>query len=232
MRSEITPVQPSTPDSWLEPAVEGVVQMSGWEAAAVLLALAYLLLAVRQNRLCWVAALVSTALYTLLFWQVQLLMQSALNVYYMAMAGYGWWHWRHGGRTRGDESEAQLPITRWNGRRHLLVLVMIGACALVSGALLDGYTQAARPYLDSFVTWGAVVTTWMVARKVLENWAYWMVINSVAVFLFIDRDMVLTAGLHASYLVISVFGWISWYRDYHDDGLGGRRQHGTGAGPQ
>ena len=90
---------------------------------------------------------------------------------------------------------------------------------MISGALLEANTQAARPYLDSFVTWGAVVTTWMVARKVLENWAYWMVINSLAVFMFIDRGMLLTAGLHVSYLAISVFGWRSWYRDYRQQRL-------------
>ena len=193
--------------------------MSGWEVLAVLLAMAYLLLAVRQNRLCWIAAFASTALYTVLFWQVQLMMQSALNVYYMVMAVYGWWHWRHGAPAHGDPAESQLPITRWSTRRHALALVLIATCALISGVLLEDNTQAARPYLDSFVTWGAVVTTWMVARKVLENWAYWMVINSLAVFMFMDRGMVLTAGLHVSYLVISVFGWRSWLRDYRQQRL-------------
>lgn len=214
MRSEAALAQPPAPAGWLESVAERAAQMSGWEAVAVGLAVAYLLLAVRQNRLCWVAAFVSTALYTLLFWQVQLMMQSALNAYYMAMAVYGWWHWRHGGRSRADGAGARLPITRWSARLHALVLALIATCALVSGALLESNTGAARPYLDSFVTWGAVFTTWMVARKVLENWAYWMVINSAAIFLFVDRGMVLTAGLHASYLAISVFGWRSWYRDY------------------
>ena len=219
MNSEAAPGQAIVSAGWLESVAEGAAQMSGWEVLAVLLAVAYLLLAVRQNRLCWVAAFASTALYTALFWQVQLLMQSALNVYYMAMAVYGWWHWRHGGRSHEHSTQTQLPITRWTARRHVIVLVLIASCGLISGALLEGNTQAARPYLDSFVTWGAVVTTWMVARKVLENWAYWMVINSLAVFMFIDRGMVLTAGLHVSYLVISVFGWRSWYRDYMQQGL-------------
>jgi nicotinamide mononucleotide transporter len=181
----------------------------GWEALAVALAVAYLLLAVRQNRLCWIAAFASTALYTALFWQVQLVMQSALNVYYMAMAVYGWWHWRHGG-----DADAPLPVQRWPAGRHALALVGIFAAALVSGALLSSHSDAARPYLDSLVTWGAVVTTFMVARKVLENWAYWMVINSLAIVLFVDRGMLPTAGLHAAYLVISVFGWRGWRRDY------------------
>jgi len=62
--------------------------------------------------------------------------------------------------------------------------------------------------------------TFLVARKVLENWAYWMVINSLAIVLFVDRGMVLTAGLHLTYLVISVIGWISWTRDYRSSQAG------------
>ncbi len=199
------------PEDWLRQLAERWAAMSGWEITAVVLAVAYLLLAVRQNRLCWVAAFISTAIFTALFWQVQLVMQSGLNVYYMAMAVYGWWFWRHGA---GDESS--LQITRWGWRRHALALGVIAVCALVSGFFLDRHTDAAWPWLDSLVTWGAVVTTFMVARKVLDNWAYWMVINSLAVFLFIDRGMALTATLHLAYLVISIFGWISWLRDYRD----------------
>jgi len=199
---------------WQNQIIEAWAALSNWEIAAVLLAVAYLLLAVRQNRLCWIAALVSTAIYTALFWQVQLLMQSALNFYYMAMAVYGWWHWRH-----GSESDEQLPVTRWKWQHHSMVLVGVTVCALISGALLDQHTDAAWPYLDSLVTWGAVATTYMVARKVLENWLYWMVINSLAIVLFIDRGMFLTSALHGFYLVVSVFGWLSWHRDYRQQTL-------------
>ena len=188
--------------------IEALAQAPGWELLAVALAVAYLLLAVRQNRWCWAAAFASTTIFTVLFWNVQLLMQSALNGYYMAMAVYGWWVWRHGG-----EGDTPLPIRRWPLGRHLAALASIAVAAAASGALLSAHTEAARPYLDALITWGAVVTTFMVARKVLENWAYWMVINSLAIVLFVDRGMLPTAGLHAAYLVISVFGWRAWIRD-------------------
>lgn len=202
-------------ESFLEQLARHWAQMSGWELAAVVLAVAYLLLAVRQNPWCWAAAFVSTAIFTVLFWQVQLLMQSALNVYYMAMAVYGWWHWRYG--SGGGEPPT---VSCWGWRRHSLALGVIALSALISGFFLERHTAAAWPYLDSFITWGAVVTTFMVARKVLENWAYWMVINSLAIFLFLDRGMTLTATLHAAYLLISVFGWISWQRDYRQQVTG------------
>ncbi|MDO3381238.1 nicotinamide riboside transporter PnuC [Gilvimarinus sp. SDUM040014] len=183
--------------------------MSPWELVAVTLAIAYLLLAVRQNSLCWYCAFASTAIYTALFWNVQLVMESALNVYYMAMAGYGWWQWRHGGK---DDSE--LPVRRWRFKQHALTLAGIAAVTAISGSLLSRYTEAAWPFVDSFTTWASVITTYMVARKILENWLYWMVINSTSIFLFIDRGLYLTALLLVSYLIISVFGLINWQKDY------------------
>lgn len=187
------------------------LQMSGWEMAAVGFAIAYLLLAVRQNSLCWYCALASTGIYTVLFWDVQLLMESALNVYYMLMAIYGWWQWRHGGT-----QQSTLPVQRWRWQQHALALAIITAITLVSGSLLTRYTEAAWPFLDSFTTWASVITTYMVARKILENWYYWMVINSVSIVIFIERELYLTALLLVSYLVISVFGLIAWRRDYRE----------------
>lgn len=186
-------------------------QTSGWELLAVLLSITYLLLAVRQNRWCWAAALASTSIFSVLFWHVQLPMQAVLNAYYMAMAVYGWWHWTHGAAGDGP-----LAVTRLNPLPHLLLLAATLAVALPIGALLDSNSDAARPYLDSLISIAAVVATFMVARKALENWAWWMVINSLAVWLFIDRGLLPTAGLHLAYLVISVFGWRRWTLDYRN----------------
>ena len=193
--------------------VEAWAAQSAWEITAVALAVIYLLLVIRQNAWCWVAALVSTGIYTALFWDVQLLMQSALNVFYLLMAVYGWWHWRYGGVAINGEAQSP-PIVRWPWRRHFVVLLLISLAGLISGYLLSQHTEAALPYLDSLVTWAAVATTFMVARKVLENWIYWWVINSLAIVLFVERGLAMTAALHALYLVIAIFGWRRWLRDW------------------
>jgi nicotinamide mononucleotide transporter len=188
---------------------EAASAMSPWEAVAVLLGIAYLLLAMRESLWCWYAAFVSTAIFLVLFWRVGLLMESALQVYYLAMAVYGWWQWQH-----GSGGERELAITHWGTRQHLMALLVVLLGSAASGFLLTVYTGAALPYADSFTTWGSILTTWMVARKILENWLYWLVIDSISIYLYLDRALYLTAGLFAVYLVIVVFGYRKWLQHY------------------
>ena len=212
---------------------------SAWEVAAVVLGVAYLVLAIRQNPWCWAAALASTAIYVVLMYQASLYMESALQFFYIGMAIYGWWCWTKGGaaqapaalvaagaaesRNAGDATgatasdpagPAELPVSTWPLRRHLVAVLSIMALTLVSGALLQAYTSAALPFLDSFTTWGAIVTTYLVARKILENWFYWFAIDSVSVYLYLSRELYLTAGLFLVYLVLVIFGYRAWRRTW------------------
>jgi len=191
--------------------------MSPWEGVAVVLAIAYLLLAIREKVLCWLFAFISTAIYTVLFWDVSLLMDSALNVYYMLMAVYGWYSWTRGG-TNGDEQPHALAIRSMSGRQHVFVIAGIAVLSLASGYLLSEYSSAAWPYIDSFTTWASVITTYLVARKYLENWLYWIVIDAVSVPLYIERGLNLTALLFAAYVVIAVAGYVSWRGHYRNKG--------------
>jgi len=197
---------------FLATAQQQLLATSVWELLAVLLALAYLLLALRENSLCWYCALASTAIYTGLFWDVSLLMESGLNVYYMAMAVYGWWQWRGDKSGEGElkPNKRTVEISRWPLQNHLFSWAVIAVLTVVSGSLLASKTTAALPYLDSFTTWGSVLTTWMVTRKILENWLYWIVIDGVSIFLYIDRGLHLTSLLFVAYVIIVVFGFFAW----------------------
>jgi len=86
---------------------------------------------------------------------------------------------------------------------------------LTSGFLLNN-TEAARPYLDSFTTWASVFTTYMVTQKILSNWLYWIVVNSVGIFLNFEKELYLTALLLFSYQVISIVGFIKWRKSYYE----------------
>ena len=181
------------------------LQMSSWlELLAMLLALAYLVLAIMEKRACWYAAFASTAIYTVIFWDVSLLMESALQVYYMAMAVYGWWYWH-------ADSEHR-PVVIWAPRSHLVAVAVIALLTVVSGYLLTHYSNAVLPYLDAFTTWASIVATVMVARKVLENWLYWIVIDMASIYLYVSRELNITALLFVLYVLLACVGYWQWKR--------------------
>lgn len=200
--------------SFVQTLVDQMAQMSPLEALAVLLAIAYLVLAIRQNIWCWAAAAFSTAIYIYLFHSVALLMESVLNVFYLLMAGYGFYQWRHGGR--GHEA---LAVCRWPARVHLLALTVVSLLTFATGSWLAAHSEAAWPFLDSATTWGAVWATFLTTRKVLENWWYWLLIDAVSVFLYLDRGLPLTALLFVFYLALIPVGYLTW-RNTLDDSNG------------
>ena len=103
-----------------------------------------------------------------------------------------------------------MPRRRTPLRQHANALALIFAASLSFGFLVSR-TDAAFPYVDSFTTVAAIVTTYMVARKVLENWLYWFVIDSVSIYVYLERGLALTALLFVVYLVLIVVGWRRWW---------------------
>ncbi|MCL1068187.1 nicotinamide riboside transporter PnuC [Shewanella olleyana] len=224
----------------IQTAISEASAMTGWEAIAVILAIAYLVLAMRTNIWCWAAAFVSTAIYTVLFWKVSLLMESVLNVYYMAMAVYGFWLWRYGsanvhiagnnqdtggaqktGSTHESNNvkSSELPIISWSLNKHLIIIAVTTAISLVVGYFMATKTSASFPYLDALTTCFAVMTTYLVAKKVIENWYYWMVINSLSIYLYLQKGLMLTSGLLILYLFMAVSGYFMWRKKMHQDNL-------------
>lgn len=185
--------------------------MSWIELAAVLLGVAYILLAARESLWCWAAAAVSTTLFLILLIDIKLYNEAALQVFYLIMAGYGWYEWKYKGKSAGND---RMPITTWKVPRHLVVIGAGAILALLNGFLVKRYTDAQLPYLDAFTTIFSMITTWMVARKVLENWLYWVVIDSTAVYMYVYKELYLTALLFIFYTIIVIFGFIEWLNIY------------------
>ena len=179
------------------------------EIVSVVFGLVYIFLAARENIWCWPAAFIGTGTAIFLFWDASLLMESGLNVYYLLMALFGWWQWQY-----GSNNKSELAISSWNINSHISAFTLIGVLTIFSGYFLSRNTNAALPFVDSFTTWGAVVTTWMVTRKVLQNWLYWIVINPTAAWLFWVRDLHLYSLLFIAYTLIAIFGYIKWRRSF------------------
>ena len=208
----------------VELITRALAAISAIEWVAVVLALAYLVLAVRQNTWCWLFAALSSALYLWLFAGAGLRMQAALQVFYIAMAGYGWFAWHRGRRVSAGSDESAAPrtaetlsVTRWSPRRHLAAVGVVVAVTCVNAALLRAAPSAGEAgsaglvaYADAAIACGSVLTTWMVVRKVLENWLYWIVLDLAAAWLYGSQGLYATAVLFVVYAVIAARGYQSW----------------------
>ena len=175
------------------------------EIFAVLFAIIYLLLAVKQDVRCWYAAILSSSLYFFIMLSAKLYMEAYLQIFYILMAVYGWLQWN-----KVNINKTKFIVRTWSIKQHVIVISMILMFAYISGSLLNIYTKAALPFIDAFTTWGAIVATYMVAKKLLENWIYWFVIDSISIFLFLSRELYLTSILFFVYLIIIYFGYRSW----------------------
>ena len=196
--------------SALSTILEQAKAQSWLEVVAVVTAVLYLLFAIRQQIICWLFAAISTAIYIWLFVAAKLYMESVLNVFYLVMAGYGWYIWSSG-KTNGHDR----PVVVWQRSTHAVAIVAIVVASTVNGYLLNAYTDAAFPYIDSLTTWSAIWATFLVARKVLENWWYWLVIDIASVLIYWSRDLQLTSVLFGIYVIMIPIGLISWTKSMH-----------------
>ncbi|KGJ92506.1 nicotinamide riboside transporter PnuC [Colwellia psychrerythraea] len=188
-------------------------QLPWLELIAMLLSIAYVMLAAKGSRWCWPAAFISTALYTVIFYDVLLLMDSALNAYYLFMAVYGYWQWSKQANNNQSEN-VQLTIVTWQLTWHIKVCFALALLAFGLGYLMDNYSPAHFPYLDTFTTVYAVFATYLVAKKVLENWLYWIVIDLASIYLYIEKGLIPTTILFVIFVVVAGYGYHKWLKLY------------------
>jgi nicotinamide mononucleotide transporter len=187
----------------METFLAQLIATSWLEGIAVILALAYVWLAARQNIWCWPCALVSTAIYTWLFWNVSLPFHTGLNFYYLIMAIYGWIQWRNKHAEVG-------AVQSWTLTRHVACIFCLAIGAWALSQFASTVLDANFLYLDAFITVFSVFTTVLVAHKVRENWLYWIVINIFAAYLYFAKDLVLTGILFLCYTGFAIYGYTQW----------------------
>ena len=181
------------------------------EIIAVISAILYLLLAAKEDVKCWYAVIISSSLYFYIMYNAGLIMEAYLQIFYIVMALYGWLKW-----TKSIQINSNNRIRTWSNIKHFITITSVVILAVITGFILKKYTNAALPFLDAFTSWGAIITTYMVAQKILENWIYWFVIDSISIYIFLSRELYLTSLLFFIYLIIICFGYASWRKKYFD----------------
>ena len=173
------------------------------ESIAVLFSILYVILAAKENIWCWGAALISVSLYIYICFSAQLYPETGLQVFYFIMAIIGYYMWNK------DNKE---EIKEWSEIKHLLIILLGAILSFFMGFYFSAYTNSQMPIIDSFTTVFSIIATYMVIKKVLGNWLYWIVIDAVSVYLYFNRDLHLTSLLFIAYTIIAIFGYFSWMK--------------------
>lgn len=196
---------PEQAEAWLRAVGGQLLAASAAELAAVALGFAYVLLAIRQDRRCWIAGGLSTALYVAVFTGARLYLQAALQVLYVLLAVYGWRAW-------SAPEGGTVPLRRWTWRRHALAALCVVVATALTGPALAAWSDAAAPWADALGTWASVAATWMLARKVAAAWLWWIVIDLGLAGLFAGQGLAFTALLYLAFAALAAAGWRAWQR--------------------
>ncbi|WP_198678680.1 nicotinamide riboside transporter PnuC [Idiomarina seosinensis] len=191
----------------IQELIDQLLLSSVWELIALLLALAYLLFAAHQRQWCWLAAGISCTIYAIIFWQARLYMEALLQVFYIVMAGYGWWQWQK------SVIATEGPKRKFNWRWHALQWAWVIPAGTIIAILLDVYTDADAVWLDTYTTLFSLLATWLITQKAYETWWYWLVIDSVYVYLYWSKGFVATALLFVVYVILVVYAMYRWRAD-------------------
>lgn len=181
--------------------------MSPLELFAALIGAISVWLSVRQNIWSWPTAIVNVVLYAIVFYEAKLYADMGLQVIYAILSIYGWYEWLYGG-----EGRTELHVSRTGPRLGALLALIAAAGSAVLGAFLHRATDAALPFMDSFLSSTSLVAQWMMTKKLLENWLVWIGVDVLYVGMFIFKGLFLTAGLYAVFLALAVKGYIDWRR--------------------
>ena len=196
----------------LQEIIQALQQMSGWEITAALIGVAYIVLAAKESQWCWLFALLSTLIYTALFWDGQLPMQALLNAYYVAMAVYGFWLWRkQATQVQGTQTQS-LSVSTLRWRQHALFIVVGVVLSSLVSLYLQKTGQSQSPQLDAYTTVFSVMNTWLMAKKVLENWLYWVVIDAAATVLYFQTSYYATMLLFVLNTIMAIAGYMAWVK--------------------
>ena len=182
-----------TPITWLE-------------IAGFVLAIAMVMCNIRVDPRGWPLAIVSSLLYFALFWKSRLYGDASLQLFFAAVAGWGWWQWLRG----TDASGKALKVRSLgpSGRLYALAAVMFAWPA--TAFFLRRFTDTDVPWWDAFPTAASVLGQWLLGRKYVETWPTWLVVNVVSVGLLAYKGLWLTVLLYAVFIVMSVVGWRAW----------------------
>ena len=182
--------------------------MSGLETFAAVITIVSIVLTAYENIWCWPTGVVSVVLYAWIFWEARFYANAVLQIaVFLPLIIYGWYEWLHGGKNRTELKVSRTPWWGW----AITLLIGVAATAVAS-IWMKAHTDAAMPLADAGTTAFSIVAEAMTARKWIENWLIWIVVDSVSTWMFVVQKLYPSAVLYGLFVPLAAYGWYQWKR--------------------
>lgn len=186
--------------------------MNWIEIVATIFGILCVWLTIRQNIWCWSTGLVQVGLYIYIFFDAKLYSDFILHIIYVVLGLYGWYHWLHGGKNKKE-----LPVSLLPRKALIIWIILAGIGTMCWGFLMGTLTDASVPYADAFTTVTSLIAQWLLAKKRLESWVFWIAVDIIAIGVYFYKQLYFTTGLYSVFLVLAVLGYIEWKKSYGSD---------------
>jgi len=189
--------------------IQGLLQTTLLEFVAVIAGIASVWYSKKENVLVYPIGLINTIIYVYLSFSAKLFGEATVNLYYTIMSLYGWWIW-----VKKDNQEQNLQISYSTRKEWLVQIGFFVVCYITIYFSLEylkkAFAPGAIPWGDAFASAAAFTGMWLMTRKKIENWFWWILTNIVSIPLYYVKGYVFTSVYYFVLLILAIWGWIEW----------------------
>ena len=171
------------------------------EIIAFLCGTIYVILAAKENILCWIYGGISVIIYSYIFYFSNLLAESFLQIFYLIISINGFLSWN---KTNKKE------IKSLNTSKNLKIISAGIIITIIISFALINLSKSSYPIIDSFTTSFGIIATFLTAKKILENWIYRITINIFSIYIYVEKELLITSLLYLTYTILAIYGYIKW----------------------
>lgn len=181
------------------------------EVLGTLFSLIYLYFSIKQNIWLWPLGIIGSAIYASVFFNARIYADMGLQIYYVLISIYGWYHWSFG--KAGNHSLQKIKV-QFTSKKIAVVLILITLLLfIIISQILIYFTDSEIPYWDAFTTAVSISATWMLAKKYIEHWLIWIVVDLVSSGLYFYKELYFTIFLYLVYATMAFIGYVQWKKD-------------------
>lgn len=165
---------------------------------------------IKQNIICWYFGLIQVILYCFVFYTAKLYSDMILHVIYIFLQGFGWYNWKYGG-----SNHSALRVTLLTNATFWIGLTVLASVFL--GYTMQANTDASYPYEDAFIMVASLVAQYLMIKKVVASWIFWIVVDVVGITIYSYKGLYFTAVLYLLFLIMAIMGYLEWKKAYNEE---------------